>query len=91
MADGQHLTDFLARQLDSRARAEAELANPAAEVALALERADLDRADVAGLGQDLRRAQRLIAVFGVVVDGAVGHLNLIRDEEVGTWRDQFLL
>ena len=57
----------------------------------ALEFADLDRADVAGLGQDLRGRERLLAVFGVVVDRAVGDLDLVGQVEARVGRDQAVL
>ena len=43
--------------------------------------ADLDRADVARAGEDLRGRERFFGVFGVVVDRAVGDLDLVGDVE----------
>ena len=68
---------FLAGQLDPAAGAEPEAPGPRGEAAWSLEHADLDRPDVAGLGEDLGRGERLVAVFGVVVDRAIGDLDLV--------------
>ena len=54
----------------------------------ALQRADLDRADVARASQDLRGAQRFFRVFGVVVDRLFGDLDLVGDVEWRGGRDQ---
>ena len=72
-------------------RAEAEPVDPAVEALGALELADLDRADVARAGQDLRGRERFFGVFGVVVDRAVGDLDLVGDVEAAVGRDQALL
>ena len=53
--------------------------------------ADLDRADVARAGEDLRGRERFFGVFGVVVDRAVGDLDLVGDVERRVRRDQALL
>ncbi len=81
MVERQRHAAFLARQVDARGRAEAEAVHPRVEALGALQLADLDRADVARAGEDLRGRERFFGVFGVVVDRAVGDLDLVGDVE----------
>ena len=76
---------------ERRHAAEAEAAHPLAEGGRALECSDLDRPDVAGLSENLRGGQRLGRVFGVVVDRAVGDVNLIGHRKTAVRGDQALL
>src|SRR3712207_4383302 len=57
----EHLTDLLAGQVDAGRLAEAEAADPLVEAPRADLHADLDRADVARLGEDLARRERHVA------------------------------
>src|ERR1700730_5777428 len=91
VAQWQDLTHFLAGQLDSGVSSEAEPMHPVAEARGTLQQADLDRADVAGLSEYLRRGERLIAMFGVVVNRPVGDLDVVGDVKARAGRDQALL
>ena len=79
---------FLAGQFHAGGRAEAEAMHPFVEAFRAIERADLDRADVARAREDLRGGERFFGMFGVVVDRPVGDLDLIGDIEGRARRDQ---
>ena len=78
-------------QFHAGGRAEAEAVDPRVEAVGALARADLDRPHVAGLGEDFGCRERLVGVFGVVVDRAVGDLDLVGDVEARRGGDQALL
>src|ERR1019366_6423976 len=74
-----------------RGRSEAEAVHPAVERARPLQTTDLDRPDVARAREDLRGGEGFFGVFRVVVDRAIGHLDLVWDVEGGFRRDRTLL
>ena len=69
-------------------RAEAVFVHPLVEAFGALQRADLDRADVARLREDFGGRQGLFGVFLGVVDHAVGDLDLVGDRKGRIGSDQ---
>ena len=87
----QHQAPFFAGEPGPGGRAEAEAVDPVVEARSALDFADLDRADVARARQDFADRERFLGVFGVVVDGPVGDLDLVGHGEAAVGGDEALL
>ncbi len=84
----EDLSVFLAGQSDPGGSTEPESVDPVVEAVVPHQLADLDRADVARVGEDLARREVFFGVFGVVVDDPVGDLDLVGDVEAARGRDQ---
>ena len=72
----EHDAGLLAGQVDAGGLAEAEAPHPLVEAGRPHRQADLDRADVGGLLDDLRRGQRPVGLVVRLADRPVGDLDL---------------
>ena len=91
LGEREHDARLLARQVGAGRLAEAEAPHPLVELPGAEPEADLDRADVGGLLEDLARGQRDRAARVRLADHAVVELDRRRQAELRVRRDLVLL